>query len=483
MSDSAPAFLSRYATLPDGLYALATPTPVSQPELLHLNEGLASALGLDVAWLRSEAGVQLLAGNAVPADSTPLAMAYAGHQFGHPVPQLGDGRAILLGERRGADGITYEVQLKGAGRTAFSRGGDGRNHIGPVLREYVVSEAMHALGIPTTRALSAVLTGEPVYRQTTLPGAIVTRVAESHVRVGTFEFAANRGDVEGLKALVDHVITHHAPDLAQADNTAAALLDLVVRRQAKLVAQWMAVGFIHGVMNTDNCSVLGLTIDYGPCAFMDAFSRTQVFSSIDRQGRYAYANQPPIAQWNAMTLARCLLPLLGENTEAAIAVAQPIVDRFKTHNDRHALTTMGGKLGLTEPTPADDDALIQPLLTLMEEQEADFTRFFRGLSVSDEAARAELADPGSIDGWLEQWHQRVGDVSAAREAMRQVNPSIIPRNHKIEAMITESTNGDHTRLHQLVDALADPFADRDLNDPLTLAPAREEVVHQTFCGT
>src|SRR2546430_439052 len=371
-------FENTYARLPDRFYARIAPTPVRAPRLIRVNTELALNLGLDPDWLAGPEGLEVLAGRVVPEAAEPIAMAYAGHQFGHFVPQLGDGRAILLGEVIDQQGVRRDVQLKGSGRTPFSRGGDGRAALGPVLREYVVSEAMAALGIPTTRSLAAVVTGETVARETPLPGAVLTRVATSHVRIGTFQFFAARGDLEGLRLLADHVITRHYPEAAHSDRRYASLLELVTLRQAELIARWLLVGFIHGVMNTDNTSIAGETIDYGPCAFMDEYNPSTVFSSIDEMGRYAYGNQPRIALWNLTRLAECLLPLFADDKDKAIEQAQFALGEFAEKFTTAYQAGLRVKIGLF--TKADgDEALVQDLLDAMTKNQADFTYTFRRL--------------------------------------------------------------------------------------------------------
>jgi uncharacterized protein YdiU (UPF0061 family) len=395
-------FQNTYAALPDDFFARVAPTPVAAPRLIKLNRPLAVHLGLDPDRLASSEGVEILAGKRVPDGADPIAMAYAGHQFGHFVPQLGDGRAILLGEVIDADGIRRDIQLKGSGPTPFSRRGDGRAALGPVLREYIVSEAMAALGIPTTRSLAAVITGESVRRETLLPGAVLTRIAASHIRVGTFQYFAARSDTEGVRRLADHVIARHYPEAAKTPRPYHALLEGVIARQAELVARWLLIGFIHGVMNTDNSSISGETIDYGPCAFMDGYDPATVFSSIDEQGRYAYANQPRIALWNLTRLAECLLPLLSEDQDEAIAEAQAVLGGFAEVFDAAYQAGLRRKLGLF--TARDDDrALAQDLLDAMAKNQADFTLTFRRLSdaaldpAQDDEVRQLFAEPAIYD--------------------------------------------------------------------------------------
>lgn len=488
-----PAFDSAYARLPDRFFARVTPTPVAAPRLIRVNAPLAAELGIDPDWLASEEGVAVLAGNSVPDTATPIATAYAGHQFGGFVPQLGDGRAILLGEVIDRGGTRRDVQLKGAGPTPFSRRGDGRAALGPVLREYLVSEAMQALGIPTTRALAAVITGERVVRETMLPGAVLTRVASSHIRVGTFQFFASRGDVEGVRTLADHVIARHYPHAAEAERPYLALLEAVVRAQAELIARWLLVGFVHGVMNTDNTSVAGETIDYGPCAFLDEYDPQAVFSSIDLYRRYAYGNQPAIAQWNLTRLAECLLPLMGDDADAAAADAVQALEAFGPAFERAYQGGLRRKLGLSTEREGDA-ALAEDLLQAMAANLADFTLTFRRLSeaAADENADAHVRslfnDPGAYDAWVPRWRQRLaeepGDAAARREAMLAVNPAFIPRNHRIEAVIRAAVDrDDFAPFEELLTVLARPYDSQPAFAPYMEPPAAHERVHQTFCGT
>lgn len=463
-------FDNSYARMPAGFFARVQPTPVSAPRLLALNAGLAARLGLDADWLAGPEGLAMLAGNALPEGAEPIAQAYAGHQFGGFVPQLGDGRALLLGEVVAPDGARFDIQLKGSGPTPFSRRGDGRAWLGPVLREYLVSEFMAAMGVPSTRALAAVATGDQVWREDALPGAVLTRVAASHIRAGTFQYFAVRGDEGSLAALCDHVIARHYP---QATGP-LSLLDHVVVRQAETIARWMALGFIHGVMNTDNMAVSGETIDYGPCAFMDAYHPDTVFSSIDRAGRYAWAQQPQIAVWNLAQLATCLIPLMGAR-DAAIEAATKSVHGFAPLYQAAWLRLFGEKLGLTEAAPVQD--LSERLLTLMAGARADFTRVFAGLE--DGSARAEFADPAGFDAWALDW-RRAGPDPAL---MAHANPRRIPRNHRIEQAIRAAVAGDMAPFAHLFDALTHPREARDGWDELALAPRRDEIVQQTFCGT
>ncbi|MGB9116407.1 protein adenylyltransferase SelO [Bradyrhizobium sp.] len=488
-------FQNTYAALPDGFFARVAPTPVASPRLIKLNRPLAIGLGLDPDRLESPEGTEILAGKRIPNGAEPIAMAYAGHQFGHFVPQLGDGRAILLGEVIDADGVRRDIQLKGSGPTPFSRRGDGRAALGPVLREYIVSEAMAALGIPTTRSLAAVVTGESVLRETALPGAVLTRVASSHIRVGTFQYFAARGDTEGVRRLADHVIARHYPDAANAERPYHALLQGVIARQAELVARWLLVGFIHGVMNTDNTSISGETIDYGPCAFMDSYDPAAVFSSIDEQGRYAYANQPRIALWNLTRLAECLLPLFSDDKDKAIEQAQSILGEFTEKFAKAYQAGLRQKTGLFTERDGDE-ALVQDLLDAMAKNQADFTLTFRGLSEAaldadgdqHQKVRQLFADPAAYDEWADRWRQRIGEepqAPAARQiAMRAVNPAFIPRNHRIEAVIEAAvTRDDFAPFEELLTVLSKPYEDQPALSAYAQAPAPHQRVLQTFCGT
>jgi len=483
------AFDNTYARLPDRFFVRQPPAVVPAPKLLRLNETLARQLGLDPAALATPEGVEMLAGNRVPDGAEPLAMAYAGHQFGNFVPQLGDGRAILLGEVVGSDGERRDIQLKGAGRTPFSRQGDGRAVLGPVLREYIISDAMAALGIRTTRSLAAVTTGDHVWRQTPQPGAVLTRVARSHVRIGTFEFFASRNDWEAVQRLADYVIARHYSEAAASDQPYLALLEAVIARTAELVASWQRVGFIHGVMNTDNMSISGETIDYGPCAFMDTYHPGTVYSSIDANGRYAYGNQPRIAHWNLVKLAQCLLPLLGDDADAAVPIAQAAIDKYPAQFEAAWLAAFRRKLGLLEPRD-DDAALIRDLLERMAQNSADFTLTFRWLADSvtaDVPVRDLFTDATSFDAWQATWRQRLaqesGTAEERRAIMRSVNPAFIPRNHRVEAALAAAQDGDLTLTDELLTALATPYDDQPGFARYAEPPLPEEVVQQTFCGT
>jgi uncharacterized protein YdiU (UPF0061 family) len=487
------AFENTYSRLPERFFASVQPASVPAPRLVRLNRALAEELGLDANLLSAPQGVAVLAGQSLPREAEPIAMAYAGHQFGHFVPQLGDGRAILLGEVIDRNGIRRDIQLKGAGRTPFSRSGDGRAALGPVLREYIVSEAMAALGIPTTRSLAAVTTGDVVVREEVLPGAILTRIASSHIRVGTFQFFAARGDTEGVRLLADHVITRHYPNAAEHEHRYRALVDLVIERQAALIAQWLLVGFIHGVMNTDNMSIAGETIDYGPCAFLDTYHPATVFSSIDHQGRYAYANQPRIAVWNLARFAETLLPFLAEDQNKAVAHAEEALGRFEPRFEAALQAGMRKKLGLFIER-VEDVQLGKDLLTAMAEGQADFTLTFRSLAdaAADASGDAEVrrlfGTPSAYDSWAARWRERLRQEAHHAElrqaAMRSVNPRFIPRNHRIEGVIEAAIQReDFAPFEELVTVLARPFEDQPGLDRYATPPQPHERVLRTFCGT
>jgi uncharacterized protein YdiU (UPF0061 family) len=474
-------FDNSYARLPDRFYTRQAPEPVEEPGLIAVNRALAERLGLTLPDSDAET-VAIFAGNRVPEGAEPIAQVYAGHQFGGWVPQLGDGRAILLGEVVAPDGARFDIQLKGAGRTPYSRMGDGRAWIGPVIREYVVSEAMAALGIPTTRALAAVSTGEIVLREGRMPGAVLARVAASHIRVGTFQYFAARQDTDALKVLADHAIERHYPD---ADGP-AQLLDRVIGAQAELVAQWMGVGFIHGVMNTDNMTLSGETIDYGPCAFMDEYHPNKVFSSIDQFGRYAYSNQPQIAVWNLAQLATALLPLMPDRN-AAIEEFTEMVNGFADRFDAAWHDVLRAKLGLAEARDSDMQ-LAFDLLERMAKGGADFTNTFRALSgPAPETAADQFSKPDALKPWLEQWRARLDaegrDEAQRIEAMQSANPALIPRNHRIEEAIAAAVAGDLAPFHRLNRALATPHAPDPDDMDLATPPRPDERVTQTFCGT
>jgi len=486
-------FDNSYVGLPERFYARLNPTPVATPKLIMFNERLATELGVDVRGVDANTVAAIFAGNAIPAGAQPIALAYAGHQFGHFVPQLGDGRAILLGEVRDSTGARRDIQLKGSGRTPFSRNGDGRAALGPVLREYLVSEAMHALGIPATRTLAAVTTGEPIRREGTVPGAILTRVAASHVRVGTFEYFAARGDGEAVQLLADYVMERHYPDARAAARPYLALLAAITERQALLIARWMQVGFIHGVMNTDNMAVSGETIDFGPCAFMDAFDPAAVFSSIDQNGRYAYANQPHAAQWNLARLAETLLPLLDPVPERAVELATGILSMFSIRVGEHWLAAMRAKLGL-QVARDGDLPFIEGFLELMHRNQADFALTFRSLCEAAESTEADIrarllfADPAAYDQWSAGWRARLaddqGEPSMRGASMRRVNPAFIPRNHRIEqAIVAAVEREDYTPFTRLLEVVSAPYTDSDAFADYAMPPRPEERVVETFCGT
>jgi uncharacterized protein YdiU (UPF0061 family) len=483
-------FDNSYARLPDRFYARLEPKPVAAPRMVRLNTALAEQLGIDPEQLASAEGVAMLAGNDAPSGAEPIAQAYAGHQFGHFVPLLGDGRACLLGEVVGRDGVRRDIQLKGSGTTPFSRAGDGRAALGPVLREYLISEAMAALGVPTTRTLAAVTTGEAVWRESRLPGAVLTRVASSHIRVGTFQYFAARGDAEAVRLLADHAIARHYPEAAGADNPYRAFLDAVIAAQAELIARWLLIGFIHGVMNTDNCAISGETIDYGPCAFMDEYDPATVFSSIDRGGRYAYGNQPRIAQWNLARLAETLLSLLGSDEESTMAAAQESLAAFAPRFQTAYLAGLRRKIGITTEREGDD-ALTQDFLALLAADRVDFTVAFRALSSAAEdaaALRPLFADGAAFDAWAERWRLRLaeepGGPGAASAVMRAANPAFIPRNHLVEAALTAAAEqSDFAPFEALLGVLSRPYQDDPALVVYARGPREEERVLQTFCGT
>ena len=487
-------FDNSYARLPDRFYTRLHPTPVAAPGLIRVNDALARQLRIDPDWLTSAEGTAVIAGNRIPEGADPIATVYAGFQFGSWVPRLGDGRAILLGEVIAADGVRYDIQLKGCGRTPYSRNGDGRAPLGPILREYIVSEAMAALGIPTSRVLAAVSSGEWVVRDGAEPGGVLVRVAQSHIRIGTFQFFSAQQDQDALRLLADHVIQRHFPDVAQAENPYRAMLDSVIAQQAELIASWQLVGFIHGVMNTDNMLVSGETIDYGPCAFMDAFDPAAVFSSIDHNGRYAYNNQPAIAHWNLAGLAQALLPLLDRDQHRALTMAQDSINTFPERFQNAYLQGISKKLGFAESTP-DDQTLIDDLLTLMAEEKSDFTLTFRRLAELADAGQDTASNlgnlfelPDAFTPWLCRWHNRLASDprdSLTRQAdMLAVNPAFIARNHLVEEAIQAATsNRDFEPFHKLIDLLAAPYAYHPRHASYATPPRPEQQVRQTFCGT
>ncbi len=497
---------STYGNLPGRFFSQVPPTKVTQPRLLKFNHALAAQLGIDTHGLDADGLAALFSGNILPTGAHPIAMVYAGHQFGHFVPQLGDGRAILLGAAQSPSGILQDIQLKGSGRTPYSRGGDGRAALGPVLREYIVSEAVHALGIPTTRALAAVATGEPVYREGPLPGAIVTRVASSFVRVGTFEYFGARDDADAVRLLADYVIDRHYPAAKAAPQPYLALLTAVSDAQASLIAKWMCVGFIHGVMNTDNMAISGETIDYGPCAFLDDYDPAKVFSSIDRQGRYAYGNQPHAAVWNLARFAETLLPIIDPVAERAAEQATEVVSTFSSRFSGEWLDGLRRKLGLAQREDGDAE-LIQGLLAAMQANQADFTLTFRHLaavadsadvgqhsadarrqSAAQMAIRGLFADPTAYDAWAVTWRERLArepiDPHARADAMRRANPAFIPRNHRIQEVIDAAVERDDLQpFDDLCSVLSRPYDDQPAFAGYANPPQPDERVLKTFCGT
>lgn len=466
-------FDNTYAALPEGFYSKQQPEPVGDPALVAFNSDLAALLGISPGEPAQMA--QVFSGNMVPEGAEPLAQLYAGHQFGTFNPQLGDGRALLLGEVIGTDGLRRDIQLKGSGRTRYSRRGDGRAWLGPVLREYVVSEAMQALGIPTTRALAAVTTGETVWREGGLPGAVLTRVAASHLRVGTFQIFAARNDAASLRRLTDYAIARHYPEA----EGPMGLLRAVRDAQVSLISAWMSVGFIHGVMNTDNSSISGETIDYGPCAFLDVYHPSTVFSSIDRGGRYAYSNQPNIAVWNLAQLATALIQQL-DDPQAGVEEATEIVHAMPDLLEAAWLARFRAKLGITTAQDGDQE-LITDLLARMAANQSDFTNSFRALGSG--GARDQFTDPTAFDSWAEGWQARLQGEPEPDAVMRAANPAFVPRNHRIEEMIAAAVAGDYAPFHRLNDVLSRPYEDQPEHSELQHPPKPEEVVQATFCGT
>ncbi len=480
------AFDNTYARELDGFYASVQAEPASAPRLLRVNHALATELGLDEAALSGAEAAQVFSGNLVPHGAHPIALAYAGHQFGGFSPQLGDGRALLLGELIDADGQRRDLQLKGSGRTPFSRRGDGRAALGPVLREYLIGEAMHALGIPTTRALAAVSTGDPVFRETTLPGAVLARVAASHIRVGTFQYFASRGENSKVQLLADYVIRRHYPQAAEAENRYLKLLEIVRDRQAALVAQWMQVGFIHGVMNTDNMTISGETIDYGPCAFMDRYDPKTVYSSIDMQGRYAYANQPVAAQWNLARLAETLLPLIDEDSDKAVELATEQLEAFPEVYDAHWLTGMAAKFGLAEQS-AQGKSLIDDFLALAERERVDYTQSMRRLVEAAEGNTSPLEDlfgAAPMAQWISRWQALARPDQQSAQLMRALNPLYIPRNHLVEQALGAAVDQhDFTAFDQLLKVVSRPYDWQPGQEVYEEPAPLDSAPYQTFCGT
>lgn len=481
-------FDNSYSRLPEQLYSRQEPTPVSAPKLVVLNERLAAGLGLDVQALRSSEAADVFAGNRVPEGAEPIAQAYAGHQFGH-FTMLGDGRALLLGEHISPAGERFDIQLKGSGRTPYSRGGDGRAALGPMLREYIISEAMHALGIPTTRSLAVAETGGRVIRETVLQGSVLVRVAASHIRVGTFQYAARFAEPEVLRTLADYTIRRHYPQAAEAASNGIrylVLLQETIKRQASLIAKWQLAGFIHGVMNTDNMAISGETIDYGPCAFMGAFDPKTVFSSIDTQGRYAYGNQPPIAVWNLARFAETLLPLLHDDEDAAVKLAEEALSDFSGRFEDHWMAGMRGKLGLFNEE-GEDVALVKELLGLMESHKADYTNTFRALTFGRVTELGAMSCDGAFADWLEQWKARRGrqqeDEAASQELMRRSNPAVIPRNHRVEEALEAAQQGDLGVMERLLAVLEQPYAHTAEQEEYAAPADPAGIPYRTYCGT
>ncbi|RVU84731.1 YdiU family protein [Leucothrix sargassi] len=495
MTDQTPFdFHNSYEALPEHFHGYAEPTPVADPKLIQFNKELAESLGINIEQLEAENPTLIFSGNKLPEGADPIAMAYSGHQFGNLNPNMGDGRAILLGEVIAADQHHYGVQLKGAGPTPFSRRGDGRAAIGPVLREYIHSEAMHILGVPTTRALAAVSTGQPIYREIQHPGAIITRTARSFVRVGTFQHFAIRGDYDGLKTLADYVIEHTYPELKGVETPYLDLLNAVIDRQAKLIAQWMQLGFIHGVMNTDNMSISGDTIDYGPCAFMDQYHPETVFSSIDRRGRYAYRNQPAAGHWDLCRLAEAMAQLLSEDHDEAGALAQEAINGYPAKYEAYWLAGFCQKIGISTPINGDK-ALVEDLLEAMAASNADFTLTFYHLSnaladstANDQVIRDLFDNPKDFEAWAEQWRDRLVTEFPSDEErqaqMRKVNPLYIARNHLVEAVVKAAEeNEDYQPFYDLLEVLKQPFTEQAGKEAYARPAHADEVVLRTFCGT
>ncbi|TFE23746.1 protein adenylyltransferase SelO [Cohnella luojiensis] len=478
-------FDNSYARLPKSFFTRIDPTPVSAPKLIILNGPLATSLGLNIQALQSNDGVAELAGNRIPEGASPLAQAYAGHQFGH-FNMLGDGRAIMLGEQIAPLGERVDIQLKGPGATPYSRRGDGRAALGPMLREYIISEAMHALGIATTRSLAVVSTGEPVYRETELPGAILTRVAASHLRVGTFQYASARSNIDDLRALADYTLQRHFPEVEAEENRYLVFLGEVIKRQAALIAKWQLVGFIHGVMNTDNMAISGETIDYGPCAFMDAYDPATVFSSIDTQGRYAYGNQPGIGAWNLTRFAETLLPLLHNDEEQAIQLAEGALSNYAELYHGHWLAGMRAKLGIFNEEP-EDESLIESLLSLMQKNRADYTNTFRAFAL-DKPEDTALFGTSDFAQWHEQWRARLSrqqePIASSHQLMLSSNPAVIPRNHRVEEALEAAVeHGDYNVMERLLVVLSNPFANSPEQDDYSAPPSGTTNPYRTFCGT
>ncbi|KAF6562605.1 YdiU family protein [Paenibacillus sp. EKM202P] len=478
-------FDNSYSRLPESMFTKLNPNPVRSPKLIILNHPLAVSLGLNENALQRDDAVAMLAGNQVPEGATPLAQAYAGHQFGH-FNMLGDGRALLLGEQITLLGKRVDIQLKGSGRTPYSRRGDGRAALGPMLREYIISEAMHALGIATTRSLAVVTTGEAIIRETEQPGAILTRVAASHLRVGTFQYVSAWGTSQDLRTLADYTLERHYPEVKAEENRYLSLLQEVIKRQAKLIAQWQLVGFIHGVMNTDNMTLSGETIDYGPCAFMDTYNPETVFSSIDMQGRYAYVNQPHIAAWNLARFAETLLPLLHDNREQAVQLAEDAISDFANMFRHHWLTGMRAKLGIFNEE-LEDESLIEDLLKIMQKHRADYTNTFRALTLN-KLEDADLFSTADFTQWNKQWQARLDrqqeSEASSHQLMRSSNPAIIPRNHRVEEALKAAVEREDYRvMEKLLEVLSDPYAYSSEQEDYSTLPEETTCPYRTFCGT
>ena len=484
-------FDNSYNDLPQEFFERINPVPVQDPQLIIFNDNLAKTLGIDESKTRKQLA-ELFSGNVIPKGSSPIALAYAGHQFGQFVSQLGDGRAVLLGEISTPEQKHYDIQLKGSGQTKFSRQGDGRAPLGPVIREYIVSEAMHALGIPSTRSLAAVTTGEKVYRETALPGGILTRIAESHIRVGTFEYFAAQNKIENLKTLAEYTIKRHFPLLKDSRNSYLSLLELVCDRQIELIAKWMGIGFIHGVMNTDNTSIVGETIDYGPCAFMDSYNPSTVFSSIDAHGRYAFGNQPSIAHWNMACFANCLAPLIDQDSDKAEEQEQEVINQFPNKMKVALMTVMCKKIGL-KSTNSNSQETLQKLLSIMLDNESDYTLTFRYLSEiikgkGNTLFKKQFLEHKQISNWLKEWTDLIKDQSLSKKeialSMESSNPVFIPRNHLVERAIEAAVeNNDFSEMKTLLAILNRPYEEQSSYSDFMKPPKPHEVVHQTFCGT
>ncbi|SHG29546.1 protein adenylyltransferase SelO [Ornithinibacillus halophilus] len=478
-------FDNSYVRLSETLYTKQEPTPVQSPRLRTFNKSLSESLGLEIKGDNIEELVPVFSGNKIPEGAEPISQAYAGHQFGH-FTMLGDGRAVLLGEQITPEGERLDIQLKGAGQTPYSRGGDGRATLGPMLREYIISEAMHGLGIPTSRSLAVVTTGEMVRRETALPGAVLTRVAASHLRVGTFEYVVRYGSIEELKQLADYAIERHFSDIELGENHYLLLFQEVCRRQASLIAKWQLVGFIHGVMNTDNMTISGETIDYGPCAFMNEFDPATVFSSIDQQGRYAYGNQPAIGQWNLTRLAETLIPLLDEDQDKAVELVKAALNGYADDYNHYWRSGMRAKLGLFNEKE-EDKQLIEDLLGLMKEHEADFTNTFRALTL-DDFESMDMYNEDKFKSWLKKWQERLSRQSQSsediKELMQKNNPSIIPRNHRVEEALEAAVgNDDYSVMNQLLSVLSNPYDYTPEQEEYTKLPEPSTIPYQTYCGT